>query len=92
MIQNFKARPNFVVSKVLAIQFEDNADTISEISSFIGKDISINYEDAVNPLLSISTPSGISILSIGDYVVKTEDGNIWGCSKESFEKDYELDN
>ena len=91
MIQRFKTKPNFNLSKVEAIQFKDNAEALSEISSFIEEDIKVNYEEPNNPILSISTPSGIATLSVDDYIVKTEDGSIWNSPKDSFENDYEIE-
>ena len=73
-----------------AIQFEDNSDRIIEIHEFMGGDtIRVNYEDKDNPYLKIETLEGIMKASVGDYLLKGVNGEVYPCKPDIFEKTYE---
>lgn len=73
-----------------AIQFEDNSDRIIEIHEFMGGDtIRVNYEDKDNPYLKIETLEGIMKASVGDYIIKGVNGELYPCKPDIFEKTYE---
>ena len=74
-----------------AIQFFDDAESISLLSSFItGQDVVIDYKDIKNPVLKIETLEGTMFANIGDYIIKGVQGEFYPCKPDIFEKTYEL--
>lgn len=73
-----------------ALQFEDTADRISELSDFVSdQDLVVNYNDPDNPYLKIQTLEGEMKASIGDYIIKGVNGEFYPCKPDIFEKTYE---
>lgn len=70
-----------------AIQFEDTAERICELSEFMGG-THINYED-INPYIPIETLEGTMRASVGDYIIKGVNGEFYPCKPDIFEKTYE---
>lgn len=71
-----------------AIQFEDTAERICELSEFMGG-AHVNYEDKNNPYVPIETLEGTMRASVGDYIVKGVNGEFYPCKPDIFEKTYE---
>lgn len=72
-----------------AIQFQDNAEVITQLSDFIGDTIYVNYENKDNPYLTIVTLEGDMKASVGDYIIKGVNGEFYPCKPDIFEKTYE---
>lgn len=72
-----------------AIQFQDNAEVITQLSDFIEDTIYVNYEDASNPYLTIVTLEGNMKALVGDYIIKGVNGEFYPCKPDIFEKTYE---
>lgn len=84
MVEKYRKKPVVIE----AIQFLDDAETISEISEFAGCDIRIDY--SVNPpVLKIDTPEGTMTASPGDYIIKGVKGEFYPCKPDVFEATYE---
>lgn len=74
-----------------AIQFFDDAESISLLSSFItGQDVVVDYKDIKNPVLKIETLEGTMFANIGDYIIKGVQGEFYPCKPNIFEETYEL--
>lgn len=71
-----------------AIQFEDTAERICELSEFMGGAY-VNYEDKNNPYIPIETLEGTMRASVGDYIIKGVNGEFYPCKPDIFEKTYE---
>lgn len=71
-----------------AIQFEDTAERICELSEFMGE-ARINYEDKNNPYIPVETLEGTMRASVGDYIIKGVNGEFYPCKPDIFEKTYE---
>lgn len=72
-----------------AIQFQDNAEVITQLSDFIGDTIYVNYTNKDNPYLRIETLEGNMKASVGDYIIKGVSGEFYPCKPDIFEKTYE---
>ena len=71
-----------------AIQFEDTAERICELSEFMGE-VRVNYEDKNNPYIPIETLEGTMRASVGDYIIKGVNGEFYPCKPDIFERTYE---
>lgn len=71
-----------------AIQFEDTAERICELSEFM-EGVYVNYEDKNNPYVPIETLEGTMRASVGDYIIKGVNGEFYPCKPDIFEKTYE---
>lgn len=74
---------------VEAIQFEDTAERICELSEFMGGEMHVNYEDKNNPYIPIETLEGTMRASVGDYIIKGINGEFYPCKPDIFKKMYE---
>lgn len=72
-----------------AIQFQDDAEIITQLSDFIGDTIYVNYTNKDNPYLRIETLEGDMKASVGDYIIKGVNGEFYPCKPDIFEKTYE---
>lgn len=72
-----------------AIQFQDDAEVITQLSDFIGDTIYVNYTNKDNPYLRIETLEGDMKASVGDYIIKGVNGEFYPCKPDIFEKTYE---
>lgn len=71
-----------------AIQFEDTAERICELSEFMGV-VHVNYEDKNNPYIPIETLEGTMRATVGDYIIRGVNGEFYPCKPDIFEKTYE---
>lgn len=85
MIQTYKKKP----VEVQAIKFEDDADAIAEISSFVGSNIKVSYKHPI-PFLEIETLEGTMRAIPGDYIIRGVNGEFYPCKPDIFEKTYEV--
>ena len=74
---------------VEAVRFFDTAESLAELSEFMGTDIRVNYADPDSPTLIIPTLEGDHIASIGDYIIKGIKGEFYPCKPDIFEMTYE---
>ena len=73
-----------------AIQFADDADTISNIHGFLGADETlISYENPDSPVLKIETLEGTMNAQVGDYIIKGVKGEFYPCKPDIFEATYQ---
>lgn len=88
MIAKYRAK----TAVIEAMVFNDDPATLLRLGEFIdnGSDwLTISYADRKNPKLTITTPNGDIHGSIGDYIVKFDDGDTYLYSAENFNKAYE---
>ncbi len=75
-----------------AIVFTGDPAKLMEVSSFLdnGKDgwTAISYADRENPKLILDPEQGLQA-SVGDYLIKFDDGRVYPMSAESFHENYE---
>lgn len=73
-----------------AIQFADDADTISNIYGFMGVETTVvSYEDPAAPVVKIETLEGTMTAQVGDWIIKGVNGEFYPCKPDIFEKTYE---
>ena len=72
-----------------AVQFFDTADSLQELSEFVGKAIRVDYSSPNKPTLKINTLEGPHIASVGDYIIKGVKGEFYPCKPDIFEMTYE---
>lgn len=65
-----------------AIQFLDTAENICDISQMLGKDVTVSYADPDEPVLIVSNGEEETVLTIGMFLIKTDDGRIVVLNKE----------
>ncbi|NBU83480.1 MAG: hypothetical protein EBS21_02540 [Sphingomonadaceae bacterium] len=82
---NYRKKP--VV--IQAVQFHDTAESLSAISDFSGKTISVDYQEPEHPYLKIETLEGTMSASIGDWIIKGVKGEFYPCKPDIFEATYE---
>lgn len=58
-----------------AIQFFDDAETLSKISDFMNDEIRVDYKNPSKPVLKIKTLEGVMSANIGDYIIKGVKGD-----------------
>lgn len=87
LIQRFTKKP----VTIEAIQFADDADTISNISGFMQADepLIIDYADKDNPVIKIETLEGTMNAQVGDWIIKGVNGEFYPCKPDIFEKTYD---
>ncbi|MGN0714935.1 MAG: hypothetical protein ACI4LN_03860 [Anaerovoracaceae bacterium] len=74
-----------------AMQFLDNAETITNIAEFIdNQDLRVDYADPENPVIKIETLEGVMSASVGDYIIKGVQGEFYPCKPDIFERTYEV--
>jgi hypothetical protein len=72
-----------------AVQFLDTAESLIELSEFIGDTIKIDYTDPDDPVFKIDTLEGPHIASVGDYIIKGVKGEFYPCKSDIFKATYE---
>lgn len=72
-----------------AIQFFDDAETLSKISDFMNDEIRVDYKNPKQPVLKIRTLEGEHIANIGDYIIKGIKGEFYPCKPDIFKMTYE---
>lgn len=76
-------------SNVLAIQFIDDVEVISNISFLLPEfEVIVNYEVPKEPIMILTSENKCIALDIGDYIVSTFNGETYKFKKEDFEKLY----
>jgi len=83
-IKKYRKKPVIIE----AIQFQDDADTITKISDFMQKDLSVDYSDKNNPILKIQTLEGVMMANVGDYIIKGIKGEFYPCKPDIFKNTY----
>ena len=71
-----------------AIQFLDTPEQLDKLSNFMGE-IEVSYENPDKPVIMIATLEGVMAASVGDYIIKGEDGEFYPCKPDIFKKTYE---
>jgi hypothetical protein len=75
---------------VEAIQFADDADTISSIHGFLGsRTTGVSYENPTSPVLKIPTLEGTMTAQVGDWIIKDGYENFFTRCDAIFEAAYE---
>lgn len=85
-----KYRKKPVVVEV--IQFKDDPETLSKLSSFLedtNRPVRVIYEDPKNPTMLIETLEGTMRADEGDYIIKGIRGECYPCKPDIFEQTYE---
>ena len=73
-----------------AIQFADDADTISNIHGFLKADTTcVSYENTEAPVLKIETLEGVMTAQVGDYIIKGVKGEFYPCKPDIFGTTYQ---
>jgi len=81
----FKKKP----SVIEAIQFIDSPERLIDIQVFMDTSLFLNYKDKASPKLIITCDEGDREVSVGDWIIKTNDGNFFPLDRDVFEKNYE---
>lgn len=86
LISKFTKRPVMIE----AIQFADDADTISNISAFINAEepLVVGWDNAGKAYLKIQTLEGVMTATDGDWIIKGVQGEFYPCKPDIFEKTY----
>ena len=71
-----------------AIQFQDDVDTITNISEFMQDTFSVDYSNKDNPTLKIPTLEGVMTAIVGDYIIKGVHGEFYPCKPDIFKETY----
>lgn len=73
-----------------AVQFLDNAESITKLSDFIGDafPVRINYATPDAPTLTIPTLEGDMKARPGDYIIRGINGEYYPCKPDIFAKTY----
>ena len=80
---------NRYISNVLAIQFIDDAEVISDISFLLPEfTVIVDYEVPKEPIMVLKNEDKCIALDVGDYIVSTLSGETYKFKKEDFEKLY----
>ena len=73
-----------------AVQFKDDTpDTIIKLQRFMGGELIVDYNDPGNPKVKIETLEGTMYGSIGDYIIKGVQGELYPCKPDIFEATYD---
>lgn len=79
--------------EIEAVQFkDDSADTLIKLQEFMQSDLRVLFADPDNPVIKIETLEGIMDASIGDFIIKGVNGELYPCKPDIFEKTYEAVN
>jgi hypothetical protein len=86
LISKFTKKP----VTIEAIQFADDADTISNISAFINAEepLAVGWDNAGKAYLKIQTLEGVMTATEGDWIIKGVQGEFYPCKPDIFEKTY----
>lgn len=73
-----------------AIQFADDADTISNIHGFLKAETTvISYDNPTAPVMKIRTLEGVMTAQVGDWIIKGVKGEFYPCKPDIFEETYD---
>lgn len=85
LIANYTKKP----VTIEAVQFADDADTISNIHGFTGADTTlVSYENPTAPVLKIVTLEGVMTAQVGDWIIKGVKGEFYPCKPDIFDATY----
>lgn len=85
LIANYTKKP----VTIEAIQFADDADTISNIHGFLGAETTVvSYDNPTSPVLKIGTLEGTMTAQVGDWIIKGVKGEFYPCKPDIFEETY----
>ena len=73
-----------------AVQFKDNPGTLIEIQELMQSDLRVSYEKPDKPVIKIETLEGTMEASVGDYIIRGVNGEIYPCKPDIFDKTYEV--
>ena len=73
-----------------AVQFKDDPDTLVEISELMQSNLIVSYENPDKPVIKIETLEGTMEASVGDYIIRGVNGEIYPCKPDIFAKTYEV--
>lgn len=75
-----------------AVQFFDDSDTLIKLSQLIGDNfpVEIDYNVPHNTVMYIPTLEGTMKANIGDFIIKSVNGEFYPCKPDIFEKTYEI--
>lgn len=59
-----------------AVQFLDTAENICDIAQMVGEDVTVSYADPDEPVLIVSNGDKESVLALGMWLVKMDDGRL----------------
>ncbi|MDQ0270742.1 hypothetical protein [Cytobacillus purgationiresistens] len=75
--------------EVEAIQFTDDADSITQISDFADNVLVVRYSNSDTTELVIDTLEGLMSAQVGDYIIRGVAGEFYPCKPDIFEQTYE---
>ena len=85
MVKRYMKKPVVIE----ALQFEDTAERLEELSYFIDdQDLRVDYKDLKNPKLILKTLEGETEASVGDYIIKGIQGEFYPCKPDIFISTY----
>ena len=84
MAERFTKKP----VTIEAVRFEDNAESLTELSEFTGKTLRVNYTTEV-PFLVVETLEGYMKASVGDWVIRGVKDEFYPCKPDIFAETYE---
>ena len=85
MVKRYMKKPIIIE----ALQFEDTAERIEELSYFVDdQDLRVTYKDPKNPKLLLKTFEGEVEASVGDYIIKGIQGEFYPCKPDIFNSTY----
>ena len=77
--------------KPVTIEFiKWDGENLEEVKNFVGDSYIGGGNDGYDKKLVISTLQGDSLASVGDLIIKGENGDFYPCNPEVFEKWYEV--
>ncbi len=82
---NYRKKPIVIQ----AVQFQDTAESLVEISEFAPGDIVVSYKDKELPHLKIETLEGTMQALPGDWIIKGVKGEFYPCKPDIFAATYE---
>lgn len=73
-----------------AIQFQDEAESLEQISEFAGSVLKVSYKNKhLIPHLEIETATGVLRALPGDYIIREINGELSSCRENKFRQIYE---
>lgn len=85
MAKKYRKKPIIIE----AVPFHDNAESLVELSEFIGETITVDYADPTNPTFQLKTLEGTITASVGDYIIKGAHGEFYPCKPYVFNDTYD---
>lgn len=75
-----------------AIKFDSiTAESLIEIKEILGfEDLIVSFKEPNNPVIKLETLEGTMTASVGDYIIKGVQGELYPCKPDIFELTYEI--